>query len=165
MIIPNSEIKINDILPGRGKKIGNRDGNVRFREIVDKHVEAYYAAKSNASKNRVAHEVHQDVLKLSPPGRLLGKKGGGFYEETDEEFHKKIKMALRDRLKAKRKEGDRLKTESKNFADGNEAPFDFVDNFPGGNVSFVLIYFLVVCHSIMIQKLIFPFPGLWQAAR
>ena len=97
------QLGTNDILSGKGKKTGSHSGNEQFRAIIVKHVKDYHAANSNVSKRNIVCKVHLEVKNLSPPGRFLAERKGHYFEQSDNEVEKKIKMAIRDRLKVIRK--------------------------------------------------------------
>ena len=92
----------NDVLSGRGNGVGNHDGNIQFRAIVARYVEAYEKTTSNASKKAVAMEIRREVESLNPPGRFLSEKHGLYYPQNEKEILGKIKQALRDKMKAER---------------------------------------------------------------
>ena len=95
-------IGINDILPGKGKKVGCHSGNVQFRSIIEKHVREYYTPDSITSKRKVVEKVRCEVENLNPPGRFLAVENGHHYELAEEGIEIKIKQAFRDKAKALR---------------------------------------------------------------
>jgi hypothetical protein len=64
---------LHDVLLGRGGGTNNHTGNVKFRQLVNKHKMRYLAC-CKVEKPKVAREVVQLWHKLSPPGRFLQRK-------------------------------------------------------------------------------------------
>jgi hypothetical protein len=88
----------NDILLGRGKPIQERPGNVRFREILDKHIEKYDKGERGAKSTVTAYIVH---LVKEEGGRFLKELEDGGWAEVDEATARaKVDHAFRTRRKA-----------------------------------------------------------------
>jgi hypothetical protein len=88
----------NDILFGRGKPIQERIGNVRFREMLDKHIGKYDLDDKGASAKVAACIAH---LVKEEGGRFLKElKDGGWFEVDEATARAKISHAFRTRRKA-----------------------------------------------------------------
>jgi hypothetical protein len=88
----------NDVLLGRGRPIQDRPGNIRFREMLEKHID-YYDRGGRGSKTAVSvfivHLVHQEG------GRFLRELEGGGWAEVDEAAAlAKVNNAFRTRRQA-----------------------------------------------------------------
>ncbi len=89
----------NDVLNGRGVKIAQHEGNLRFRALVKQfNDESYCANFSSCEKKALACRIIDHIQKLSPPGRFLKRHGadGPWVKLTRQEVEKKTKQALRD---------------------------------------------------------------------
>jgi hypothetical protein len=86
----------NDILLGRGKPIQQRPGNIRYREMIDKHMDKY--EEGNSAKYAItAYIVH---LLKEEGGRFLKEVEDGGWVEVDEATARlKISHAFRTRRK------------------------------------------------------------------
>jgi hypothetical protein len=71
----------NDILLGRGKPLQQRPGNVRFREMIDKHLYMYEQGEKGAKSVATAYIVH---LVNEEGGRFLKELQDGGWVEVDE---------------------------------------------------------------------------------
>jgi hypothetical protein len=88
----------NDILFGRGKQIQERIGNVRFREMLDKHIGQCDSDEKGASAKVAACIAH---LVKEEGGRFLKElKDGGWFEVDEATARAKISHAFRTRRKA-----------------------------------------------------------------
>jgi hypothetical protein len=85
-----------DVLFGRGKPIQQRPGNVRFREIIDRHIDKYEEQGVNGTKVVAsAYVVH---LVKEEGGRFLKElKDGGFVEVDEATARAKTSHAFRTR--------------------------------------------------------------------
>lgn len=90
----------NDVLNGRGVKIAQHQGNLRFRSLVKEMKDDRYCEKFTSSeKKALAREIILHIKdNLTPPGRFLKRHGqdGPWIELTKAEIEKKTKQALRD---------------------------------------------------------------------
>ena len=89
----------NDVLNGRGVKIAQHEGNLRFRALVKEfNDESYCTTFSSSEKKALALRIIDHIEKLSPPGRFLKRHGqdGPWVKLTRSEVEKKTKQALRD---------------------------------------------------------------------
>lgn len=89
----------NDVMNGRGVKVAQHIGNLRFRALIkQKHDPTYCEGFSSSEKKALAKEIIQHIQDLNPPGRFLKKHGenGPWVELTKSETEKKAKQALRD---------------------------------------------------------------------
>jgi hypothetical protein len=87
-----------DILFGRGKPIQERPGHVRFREILDKHMDLYDNSEKGDKPNVMAYIVH---LVKEEDGRFLKELEDGGWVEVDEATARaKVGRAFRTRRKA-----------------------------------------------------------------
>jgi hypothetical protein len=85
----------NDILLGRGKPIQERPGNVRFRDMLDKHLDKYEHGGKGAKVKVGAYIVH--IVK-EEGGRFLKElKDGGWVEIDEAAARKKVSHAFRAR--------------------------------------------------------------------
>lgn len=94
------EVHANDVLNGRGVKIAQHEGNLRFRSLVKQMYDKDYCESfSSSEKKALAWKIIDHIKKkLKPPGRFLKKDGqdGPWIELTKAETEKKTKQALRD---------------------------------------------------------------------
>ena len=99
-------VHANDVLNGRGVKIAQHPGNLRFRSLVKgKYDECYCEKFSSSEKKALAREIINHITqKLNPPGRFLKRHGedGPWMELSKSEVEKKTKQALRDCNRADR---------------------------------------------------------------
>jgi hypothetical protein len=88
----------NDILFGRGKPIQERIGNVRFREMLDKHI-----GKSDSDEKSASAKVSACIVRLvkKEGGRFLKElNDGGWFEVDEATARAKVSHAFRTRRKA-----------------------------------------------------------------
>ena len=94
------EVHDNDVLNGRGVKIAQHSGNLRFRSLIKQYYDPNYCETfSSMEKKALTWKVIDHMKKkLKPPGRFLKKLGqdGPWIELTKKETEKKTKQALRD---------------------------------------------------------------------
>jgi hypothetical protein len=98
-------VRDNDVIKGRGVKIAQHIGNLRFRALIkQKHDPTYCEGFSSSEKKALAKEIIQHIQDLNPPGRFLKQHGenGPWVELTKTETEKKTKQALRDCNRADR---------------------------------------------------------------
>jgi hypothetical protein len=83
----------NDILLGRGKPIQYRPANVRFRKMLDSHIEKYGKGENGGDSAYIVHLVKQDG------GRFLKELevGGGWVEVDEDTAKAKVSQAFRSR--------------------------------------------------------------------
>jgi hypothetical protein len=86
----------NDILLGRGKPIQERLGNVRFREMLDKHIDKYDRGEKGA-KYYTAYLVH--LVKEGGGRFLMELEDGGWVEVDEATAREKVSRAFRTRRK------------------------------------------------------------------
>jgi hypothetical protein len=86
----------NDILLGRGKPIQERLGNVRFREMLDKHIDKYDRVEKGA-KYYTAYIVH--LVKEGGGRFLMELEDGGWVEVDEATAREKVSRAFRTRRK------------------------------------------------------------------
>jgi hypothetical protein len=85
----------NDIFLGRGKPIQERPANVRFREMLEKHMDKYEQDEKGAKVKVVAYITH---LVKEEGGRFLKELEGGGWVEVDEATARaKVSHAFRTR--------------------------------------------------------------------
>lgn len=93
-------VHANDVLNGRGVKIAQHPGNLRFRSLVkEMQDDRYCESFSSSEKKALAREIINHIkVKLNPQGRFLKKHGqdGPWVELSKAEVEKKTKQALRD---------------------------------------------------------------------
>lgn len=85
-----------DIIMGRHWEAQLHEGNIRFRDIVAKHWEAYDAAMKHQKKH-IAETVVQDVKAAG--SRFLKSDGAGYLLVDDIVAREKTSSAFRDRRK------------------------------------------------------------------
>jgi hypothetical protein len=86
----------NDVLLGRGKPIQERPGNVRFRDMLDNHMDKYERQGKMGGKNKVSAYIVQMVKEEG--GRFLKKlKDGGWVEVDEATARAKVSHAFRGR--------------------------------------------------------------------
>jgi len=89
----------NDVLAGRGSRINNHEGNVRFRQFVLPFKLKYLdKATKKIEKAHMCANIVNYVRSLNPPGRFLEKDPatGLWTEMGDERARKKAGQALRE---------------------------------------------------------------------
>jgi hypothetical protein len=85
----------NDILVGRGKPIQYRPANVRFREMLDKHMDKYDKGEKGTKVKVVSYIIH---LVKEEGGRFLKELEDGGWVEVDEAAARvKISHSFRSR--------------------------------------------------------------------
>jgi hypothetical protein len=85
----------NDVLLGRGKPIQERPGNVRFRDMLDKHMGKYEQGKKGGKSKVSAYIVR--IVK-DGGGRFLKELEDGEWVEVDEATAlEKVSHAFRGR--------------------------------------------------------------------
>jgi hypothetical protein len=87
----------NDILLGRGKPIQQRPGNVRFRDMLDQHVDKYNKSEKGAKVAVTASIVH--LLKEDGGRFLKPLEYGGWVEVDEAAARAKVSHAFRTRRK------------------------------------------------------------------
>ena len=88
----------NDILLGRGKPVQNRPGNVRFREMIDKHVDKYDEGETG---NKIIVSANVVRILKEKGGRFLKElKDGGWFEVDEATARGKVSHAFRTRRRA-----------------------------------------------------------------
>jgi hypothetical protein len=82
----------NDILLGRGKPIQFRPANVRFRKMLDSHIEKYGKGENGGASAYIVHLVKEDG------GRFLKElEDGGWVEVDEATAQAKVSQAFRTR--------------------------------------------------------------------
>jgi hypothetical protein len=85
----------NDVLLGRGKPIQERPGNIRFRDMLDKHMDNYEKCLTGAKNKVSAYIVH---LVKEEGGRFIKEVEDGGWAEVDEATARaKVSHAFRAR--------------------------------------------------------------------
>jgi hypothetical protein len=85
----------NDVLFGKGKPIQQRSGNVRFREMIDAHIDKYAQGVNGTKVVASAYVVH---LVKEEGGRFLKElKDGGWIEVDETTARAKTSHAFRTR--------------------------------------------------------------------
>jgi len=86
----------NDVLCGRGGKINEHPGNVRFRAIVEQYKEQYNLASNKNNKANISRDVVGQIYDVG--GRFLKKDAmtGLWFEEDLDHALKKTSQALRE---------------------------------------------------------------------
>ena len=67
LIVPST----NDILCGKGKSFFNHEGNKRFRDIVDKYINAYIQASKRSKRSEIVKAVVNETFGIG--ARFLKK--------------------------------------------------------------------------------------------
>jgi hypothetical protein len=85
----------NDVLLGRGRPIQDRPGNIRFRDMLDKHLDKYEQDEKGVKAKVSAYIVH---IVNEEGGRFLKElKDGGWVEIDEAAARKKVSHAFRAR--------------------------------------------------------------------
>jgi len=111
--IGDNEISCNDVLFGRGGKINQHAGNIKFREIVCRFQAEYCdSATKKIEKAFIAAKIVDMIRCQTPPGRFLKmhEKAACWVEVGDERARKKTGQALRDGLSERKALNKRIKT-------------------------------------------------------
>ncbi len=111
---PVTEIKLNDVLCGRGGRIAQHSGNLYFRDLVRKYRSTYLSKEiKKKHKIKIASKIVQTIRNLDPPGRFLREQqaikgpnrddndedGGSVWLEIgDEKANKKAGQAMREKI-------------------------------------------------------------------
>jgi len=115
---PVESLNLNDVLLGRGSGPAEYQGNQRFRSIVEQHKGAYNSATRNETKSCIAEELVEHIHFLG--GRFLrlmdesvktedcDVEDGTWCEVENEVAVEKVKQALRQGRKRRRREVDRI---------------------------------------------------------
>jgi hypothetical protein len=93
------EPNVNDVLAGRGSRINNHEGNIRFRLFVFPYKLMYMdKTTKKVIKAHMCASVVDHVRSLNPPGRFFEKslQTGKWTEMGDERGRKKAGQALRE---------------------------------------------------------------------
>jgi len=107
--VPFDQLGENDILLGRGSPLVKFEGNVKFRQLIREHRNAYLECTQHSDKDNVAKEVLN----------IVKKRGGKFWKRLEGSENlwvpvdfstslEKVKQAMRD-LGVKRKAEDGMK--------------------------------------------------------
>ena len=97
--------RIEDILFGRGRRINNHPGNIRFREVVDKYKLEYHRA-NRVDKQILSRRIVAALRNATPPSRFLIKD-----KETNTWDDAGDKLALRKVTGALREKGSEHRVE------------------------------------------------------
>jgi hypothetical protein len=88
----------NDVLLGRGKPIQQRPGNIRFREMLEKHMDKYGQQSKMGEKNKVSACIVHMVKEEG--GRFLKElKDGGWVEVDEATARAKVSHSFRARIR------------------------------------------------------------------
>lgn len=105
MVSPDLELNDNDVVCGRGKGYYNREGNVRFRDIVRSYIPEYTSARTKYEKSRILENI-MEVVQSQNNGttRFVRLDEDGFWVEiAREEAREKVGHAMRELLASQRK--------------------------------------------------------------
>lgn len=97
--ISDRQLTTNDILFGRGGKINQNPGNMKFRDAVHSFKEEYANPRNKKiEKAYIAAKIVDSIRSQCPPGRFLARDlvTGSWVEVGDEKARKKAGQALRD---------------------------------------------------------------------
>jgi hypothetical protein len=125
------EIDNNCIKSGRGQRVYRHEGNQRFRDLVDEHVQQYLES-SKAGKSELVHNVYRDILARGM--KFVEEENGNWYEVTSEEEGKrKVSHRFRDAIDAAKKRKAATTTDSdcsdqRSTVEDEEAPISFEDD-------------------------------------
>ena len=106
---PRSELEPSkhDVVFGKGHKNQNRPGNMRYRLVIDMHLDRYSNARSiRAKKQRIFDDVIK-VIKEDSKGRFLkpAASGHGWEEVTDTvEIRNKVSASFRQHYAKKQEQ-------------------------------------------------------------
>jgi hypothetical protein len=85
----------NDGVLGRGKHVQGRPGNVRFREILDKHINKYEQGKKGTKSKVPAYIVH--IVQVEGARFLMELEHGEWVEVDEATAREKVSHAFRGR--------------------------------------------------------------------
>jgi len=88
------------VICGRGKAAVNRDGNRRFKAIVDEHIDEYRDAVTKADKSSVVNSI-LDKVRRHPNARFVAQKKGRWFEISEEQAREKVGHTLREAIAKK----------------------------------------------------------------
>lgn len=89
----------NDVLCGRGGRINQHTGNVKFRDIINSKKKDYLAPTTKKlEKAHIAAAIVNDIRSMEPPGRFLkeDRDTGLWFDIGDAKAIKKTGQALRE---------------------------------------------------------------------
>lgn len=86
-----------DVVCGKGRVSFNHSGNIRFRTIVNNHLNRYSKATSKAEKSAVVVDILADV-RTSGDFVRLDKATGSYGKVTERTAREKVGQAIRDAL-------------------------------------------------------------------
>jgi hypothetical protein len=118
----------NDVLSGRGSRVNDHPGNLKFRQFVNHFKETYIDKETKIVEKAYicAHIIHL-VRAQHPPGRFLKRddKHGYWFEIGDVTARKKTGQALREDAPGVRQQGSHngASTTSETKADRNLSSF------------------------------------------
>jgi hypothetical protein len=80
-----------DVICARGKQAKNHSGNVRFRAVVNDHLEVYSKAATRMEKSLIVSSIIDAVRNATPSGGFVREEGdGSWYEVGDHIAREKI---------------------------------------------------------------------------
>jgi hypothetical protein len=89
-----------DVICSRGKQYYNHIGNIRFRTMIENHVERYCRAETKVGKSAVVVSIVHAIRILSPAGGFVrfSLKRGCYVEIGDELVSRDLMNACIDKL-------------------------------------------------------------------
>lgn len=108
---------IYDVGCGRGQRYCNHQGNVRFRDIVNEHVDAYLLTRTKVAKTAlivsILHQIRYGMdASCKEKGRFVKQQDDGSWVELgDAASRDKVSNALRSAVSVKRGEEDPCHTD------------------------------------------------------
>ena len=113
--IARESINDNDVLCGRGGISNTHNGNVAYREVVNRQ-KGRYSRATKKEKPSIASEIVEKINNMTPRGRFLKKVAGDSYDEiTEAKAIEKTCQALRE---------GRKQTESQKINTYREVKYD-----------------------------------------
>ena len=85
-----------DVICARGKRALNHEGNRRFRQLVEHHMEAYSQASTKMEKSLLVSQIIDSIRYAEPPGGFLRERDDqarSWYEVGDAVAREKVGQA------------------------------------------------------------------------
>ncbi len=99
VLIHESNIRVNDVLCGRGTKYCTHAGNQSYHALVKHFIPDYASCRKKTEKTGIAKAIVDAVYNSKPPGRFLTKfKNGSFSEMENSRAREKTSQLLRENV-------------------------------------------------------------------
>lgn len=90
-----------DVICARGKAPFSHAGNIKFRQIITDHLDAYSNTATRVAKSNIVTKIVDMVRKSSPLGGFVKHYDGKWYEVGDRIAREKVGQGFRDILHTK----------------------------------------------------------------